>query len=114
MKSLRFIHFLFGILAVSASLFVAWSFIEPYFHAESSRIEAIQTMLQARLEAWHYANGRYPDSLQDILLPNSAQENYRSSDIRKMSYQRTQAGYTLSYGGLFDSSVTVSNAIPEH
>jgi len=106
MKSLRFIHLVFGILALAALLSIAWMFVSPHFQsAEMSRVDAVQIRLQAQLDAYQREHGSYPDSLQVLTFTNSSQDIQM---LQKMSYHHTQTGYTLSYDGSFHSSVTIS------
>ena len=111
MKALRVIHFLFGVALLAVLLGIAWIFVWPSVQAaESSRVEAVQTKLQEKLDAYQQANGQYPDSLQVLLFTNSRQEIRMLSDIRKTSYHDTQSGYTLSYEGSCRYTLSVSTA----
>ena len=109
MKTLRVIHFLFGVASLAVLFVIAWVFMWPSFQAaESSRVEAVQKKLQAKLDAYHEANGQYPDSLQVLVFTNSPQEIRMLSDIRKMSYHYTHSGYALSYEGACRYTLSVS------
>jgi type II secretory pathway pseudopilin PulG len=109
MKSLRFIHFVFGILALAALLSVAWMFVSPHFQAaEVARVDAVQTRLQAQLDAYQREHGSYPDSLQALTFTNSSRD---IQVLQKMSYHHAQTGYTLSYDGSYHSSVTISTTM---
>jgi len=107
MKLLRFIHFIFGVLAVSILLSIPWMFLSAHFQSvEMAREVALENRLVAQLEAYQQAHGHYPDSLATLTVTNSPQD---TRIMQKMSYHLTPTGFTLSYAGSFHSKVTISN-----
>jgi hypothetical protein len=112
MKPFRIIHFLFGVLASVPLVMIAAALVlSPFQNAESSRIEGLQTELQQSLEAYRQARGHYPDSLlQALTMTNCPRELRAQSDMRKMTYKHTEAGYDVSYNGRwYHSTLSVSN-----
>jgi len=107
MKLLRFIHFSFGVLAVSILLSIPWMLISAHFQSvEMAREGAVENRLVAQLEAYRQEHGRYPDPLSALTTTNSPQE---TPIMQRMSYHPAPTGFTLSYSGSFHSSATVSH-----
>jgi len=112
MKPFRIIRLLFGVLALVLLASIAAALLLPPFqNAEFLRIEALQTKLQQRLEAYRQAEGHYPDSLLQALTVTNLPRGLRAqSDIRKMRYNRTESGYEVSYKGRwYHYTLSVSN-----
>ena len=111
MKPLRIIHLVFGVLALVPLLLIAAALVLPTFqNAESSRIEGLQEGLQRKLEAYRYARGHYPDSLERLTFTNSPQEIPAQPDLRKMTYRHSESSYELSYRGRwYHYTLSVSN-----
>lgn len=61
-------------------------------------MDVVFTQLGSRLDAHRQAAGQYPDSLAALSFTNPA-EVRMLADVRKIMYQRTALGYTLSYTG---------------
>ena len=100
MKSLRGIHFVFGVLALILLLWIATAIVLPPFQeAERSRIEEMRQELQQKLGAYHEAKGHYPDSTDSLPFTNSRQGTRSQPKLREVKYRRADAGYELSYAG---------------
>jgi hypothetical protein len=61
------------------------------------RTDALFSEVSNRLEAHRKASGQYPDSLAALGVTNPPPD---LADMRKIVYQRTESGYSLSYTGL--------------
>jgi hypothetical protein len=61
-------------------------------------MDVVFTQLSSTLDAHKRATGQYPDSLAVLSFTNQG-EARMPSDVRKIVYQRTPSGYTLSYTG---------------
>lgn len=100
MKGPRTIHKLFGVAVIALACLFAWIVYASVRNGrEASRVETLQTTLEAKLAAYQRAKGEYPDSLQLLSFTNSSQEVQMLPDIRKINYRHTQSGYVLSYEG---------------
>jgi len=59
----------------------------------------IKAVLMQKLEAYHEANGRYPDSIGVLSFTNSPQEIGMLPDLKKIRYRRTQTDYSIGWDG---------------
>jgi len=100
MKALLLIHKLFGVAVLALACLFGWIVYASIRNGrEASRVEVMQTALEAKLAAYRRATGEYPDSLQLLSFTNSSQEVQMLPGIRKISYRHTKSGYVLSYEG---------------
>jgi hypothetical protein len=98
MKALRLIHNYLGNIGLAILLAIIAMFVWRCFQdAKASRMEIVENKMLERLEACHQANGRYPDSLQALVVTNSPQEIQMLADVGMIDYQRTNSGFILSY-----------------
>ena len=113
MRPLRIIHLIFGVLALVPLLLIGAALVLPAFqNAESSRIEGLQACVRSKLEAYRYAKGNYPDTLQALSFTNSPREIRAQPDLGKMTYNHSNSGYELAYTGRwyhYHYSLSVSN-----
>jgi len=99
MKIRRCTHALFGVAAAAIACGIVWAFYGSVMNQrETSRIKAVQTLLEQKLAAYQRAKGEYPASLQLLAFTNS-NEARMLSDIRKINYRTIRFGYELSYEG---------------
>lgn len=72
---------------------------------ESARMYEIKAVLQQKLEAYHEANGRYPDSIDVLSFTNSPQEIGMLSDLKKkVRYRLTKTDYAIGWDGEYVTS----------
>ena len=111
MKTLRVVHVSTGIVVVGILLLMACGLISSQLtNKEQLRVEAVQTLLEEKLDAYYGSKGEFPDSLQMLGLTNAFHDALASRVIRQMTYEHSRSSYKLSYTGAFHSITIVSNA----
>lgn len=91
--------FQYAVVAKDQTDFREWQFYATArSNRESARMDVVFTQLSSKLDTHKQAAGQYPDSLAVLSFTNLA-EVQMLGDVRKIIYQRTASGYTLSYTG---------------
>ena len=87
------------LLLVAAACLLSWQFYATArSNREAARMDVVFTQLSSKLDTHKRAAGQYPDSLAVLPFTNLT-EVQMLGDVRKIIYQRTASGYTLSYTG---------------
>lgn len=111
MKLRPFIHFIFGILALVALIWIAVTLLStPLKNAEIRRSEALKSSLQTQLEGYRSAQGQYPRSLTELKFTNALEEIPERHDLQNCAYRPADSGYELSHTGRwYQWTLLVSN-----
>ncbi len=87
---------IFGLLLVALVCVLAWEFYaSARNNREVTRMDAVFKGLSSRLDGYRQTAGQYPASLSALSLTNADDVQL----LRRITYNRSQFGYTLSYTG---------------
>ena len=102
MKSLRTILIVLGAMVlVLAPMLIVDSYQAHKSQQEHERATFVKSVVRQKVEAYEKANGRYPDSLNDLTFTNSAQEHEIAPDLSNISYFRRPSGYVIGWDGTY-------------
>ena len=63
----------------------------------------VKLAVEQKLEAYHQANGHYPDSIAVLSFTNSPQEAGMLPDLKKIRYRLTKSDYAVGWDGDYGS-----------
>jgi hypothetical protein len=99
MKAPGFIHKLFGVAAIVLACGFVWQFYASAKNRrEVERADAAFTRIVGKLAAHRRATGHYPESLSILAFANPTELEMQAA-IQRITYERKQSGYKLSYNG---------------
>jgi type II secretory pathway pseudopilin PulG len=104
MSTSRVILIVLGVAVVAvAPMLIVDSYKSRRSQQEALRMTSVKLVVQQKLEAYHEANGRYPDSIDVLSFTNSSQETGMLLDLKKIRYRRTDSGYSVGWDGVYGS-----------
>lgn len=72
---------------------------------EHARANFVMSVVRKKVKAYDQANGHYPDSLNDLIFTNSAEEFEIAPDLSNIRYTRTPNGYVMGWHGTYIQTV---------
>ena len=105
MKALRTILIVFGIAVLAvAPILIIDSYKARKAAQEFKRMTEVKLVVMQKVEAYHEATGRYPDSIDVLSFTNSPQEIGMLPDLKKIRYRRTPSDYAVGWDGVYGYS----------